>query len=405
MMYPNHDRVPNVVVRGLYHVGYFIGDFVPMFLNMIDGMYWSIKRLVAFIVGLLVDSSIFIVVISSIAFSVGHSIELLREVGAENGREYFGVAMFEVIYLGSSATLTRFLMKKRKPVGFVGWMGLLFTLLGFLIGLGFVWWSNVHGLAPTTEGFVVGSLVPVLVLVCEGILAFRYMSEIQDDTTGANTSTTNNTNNRTDNHDNSDHRHNINTNVMIANNNVNDDNSDQRQQGKTDKDNKATNTADKSDNDNASVRNALQRQQHSNNDDNNDSNNNDNDRRSMNVNNGDNNVSNDNQHGRNTTNANHNDNNNHNHNSCDNTTAGANNKHNNTDNKNDATNKVVNMSERKRKKRRELDPDTVLAIFQAKGSNAHIGRKFGVSAETVRKIKLGERHADVTAPYRQRQAK
>lgn len=356
MMYPNHDRVPNVVVRGLYHVGYFIGDFVPMFLNMIDGMYWSIKRLVAFIVGLLVDSSIFIVVISSIAFSVGHSIELLREVGAQNGREYFGVAMFEVIYLGSSATLTRFLMKKRKPVGFVGWMGLLFTLLGFLIGLGFVWWSNVHGLEPTTEGRVVGSLVPLLVLIGEGILAFRYMSEIQqDDITSANTSKTNNTNN----HENSNHRHNRNANTMIANNNdnVNDDNSDQRQQGKTDKDNKATNTADKSDNDSAAVRNTLQHQQHSNNDDNDDSNTND--RRSMNAN--------------------------------------------NTDN-NDTTKKVVNMNER-RKKRRELDPDTVLAIFRAKGSNAHIGKQFGVSAETVRKIKNGERHANVTAPYRQRQAK
>lgn len=372
--YPNHDRVPNVVVRGLYHVGYFIGDFVPMFLNMIDGMYWSIKRLVAFIVGLLVDSSIFIVVISSIAFSVGHSIELLREVGAQNGREYFGVAMFEVIYLGSSATLTRFLMKKRKPVGFVGWMGLLFTLLGFLIGLGFVWWSNVHGLEATTEGRVVGSLVPLLVLIGEGILAFRYMSEIQqDDITSANTSKTNNTNN----HDNSNHRHNRNANTMIANNNdnVNDDNSDQRQQGKTDKDNKATNTADKSDNDSAAVRNTLQHQQHSNNDDNDDSNTND--RRSMNANNGDNN----NQHGRNTTNANNNHNDN-----------------------NDTTKKVVNMNER-RKKRRELDPDTVLAIFRAKGSNAHIGKQFGVSAETVRKIKNGERHANVTAPYRQRQAK
>lgn len=390
--YPNHDRVPNVVVRGLYHVGYFIGDFVPMFLNMIDGMYWSIKRLVAFIVGLLVDSSIFIVVISSIAFSVGHSIELLREVGAQNGREYFGVAMFEVIYLGSSATLTRFLMKKRKPVGFVGWMGLLFTLLGFLIGLGFVWWSNVHGLEPTTEGRVVGSLVPLLVLIGEGILAFRYMSEIQqDDITSANTSKTNNTNN----HDNSNHRHNRNANTMIANNNdnVNDDNSDQRQQGKTDKDNKATNTADKSDNDSAAVRNTLQHQQHSNNDDNDDSNTND--RRSMNANNGDNN----NQHGRNTTNANNNHNDNINH--SVNTTVVAN--HNNTDN-NDTTKKVVNMNER-RKKRRELDPDTVLAIFRAKGSNAHIGKQFGVSAETVRKIKNGERHANVTAPYRQRQAK
>jgi hypothetical protein len=46
-----------------------------------------------------------------------------------------------------------------------------------------------------------------------------------------------------------------------------------------------------------------------------------------------------------------------------------------------------------------------IAIFRAKGSNAHIGKQFGVSAETVRKIKNGERHANVTAPYRQRQAK
>lgn len=361
MNYPNHDRYPNVIVRGLYRVGYFIGDFVPMFLNMIDGIYWSIKRLVAFIVGLIVDSSIFIVVISSIVFSVGHSIELMRESGAQNGLEYFGVAMFEVIYLGSSATLTRLLMEKRKPVGFVGWMGLLFSLLGFLIGLGFVWWSNVHGMQPTLEGRIVGSLVPVLVLIGEGILVFRYMSEIQqDNTTGANTSNNHDNNNR-----------NASTTVTNNNDTGKGDNSDP-QQGKTDK-----NTA--GDNNKAAAHNTLRHQQHGNNDD---SNNNDGGR--SNVNNDDNNV----QQGCNTTNASSNDN--------TNVVARQ---------SNDVTpTKVVNI-ERKRRKRRELDPETVLAIFQAKGSNAHIGKQFGVSAETVRKIKIGERHADVTAPYRQRQAK
>ena len=385
--YPNHDRVPNVIVRGLYSVGYFIGDFVPLLLNLIDGVYWAIKRLVAFIVGLLVESSIFVVIIGSIVFSVTHSIEQMRSVGATNGLEYVGILMFEVIYIGSSATLTSFLIKKRKPVGFIEWMGLIFTLLGFFVGLGFVWWSNVNGMAPTKEGFIIGSMVPVLVLISEGILAF-----LQHNTT------------KGDNYDNSNHQRNRNANTMIANNdNGNNYNSNQRQQGKTDKYNKSTNDTDKSDSDSATVRNTLKQQQHSNNDDDDNDNSNTNVRRSMSADNGDNN----NKHGCNTTNANSalnsSDNaninraNNTNINHSDNTTVDTN--HNNTDN-NDTTKKVVNMNER-RKKRRELDPDTVIAIFQAEGSNAHIGRKFGVSAETVRKIKLGERHADLTAPYRQ----
>lgn len=63
--------------------------------------------------------------------------------------------------------------------------------------------------------------------------------------------------------------------------------------------------------------------------------------------------------------------------------------------------KVVDMAERRKK---DLDDDTIIAIFLAEGSNAEIGRQYGVSAETVRRIKLGKRHAHITAPYRNRQA-
>jgi hypothetical protein len=282
-----HYREPNKIVRKLYAVGYFIGDFVPLLFSLINGVYWVCKQLIAFIVGLLIESSIFIVIIGSIIFSVSHSIRQLRSVGATNGLEFIGVLMFEVIYIGASATLTSFLMKRRLPNGFMEWMGLGFTFLGFIVGLTFVWWSNVKGMVPTLEGRIIGSMVPVLVLISEGILAFRYISDLQHDT----------------------------------DNNQHNENGDRE---KADK-NKIANANDTTDADDNQDRNT----------------------KSNNV---------------------------------------------------EAT-KVVNMSERK--KRKGLDPETVVAIFLAKGSNAHIGRKFGVSPETVRKIKLGERHADITAPYRQ----
>lgn len=63
------------------------------------------------------------------------------------------------------------------------------------------------------------------------------------------------------------------------------------------------------------------------------------------------------------------------------------------------TTKVVDMMER-RKNKKELDEATVIEIFLAKGSNAEIAKRYGVSAETVRRIKVGQRHADITAPYR-----
>jgi uncharacterized membrane protein YhaH (DUF805 family) len=64
------------------------------------------------------------------------------------------------------------------------------------------------------------------------------------------------------------------------------------------------------------------------------------------------------------------------------------------------TDRVVDMMERKNKRKKELDHETIKGIYLAEGSNAAIGRKYGVNAETVRRIKLGLRHAEITAPLR-----
>lgn len=173
--YPGHERVPNFIVRALYGVGYFLGDFVPLILNFIDGIYTAIKRLLAFIVGLLIEASTVIVLIGTIAFSVVHSIELLRRAGATGGLEYVGVLMFEVVFISSTAMMTGMFMsgkKLRKNPGF--W----FCVSGFTVGTLFVLWSNISAMAPSWEGKIIGIMTPVLLIIAEGLLAYRNMDVV-----------------------------------------------------------------------------------------------------------------------------------------------------------------------------------------------------------------------------------
>lgn len=171
--YPGHERVPNVIVRWLYGVGYFVGDFVPLILNFINGVYMSIKRLLAFIVGLLIEASTVIVLIGTIVFSISHSIELLQRAGATGGFEYVGVLIFEVVFISCSAVLTGILMsgEKNPHKNFGFW----FVLAGFASGIAFVLWSNVTAMVPTWEGMIIGIMTPVMLIIAEGILAYRNM--------------------------------------------------------------------------------------------------------------------------------------------------------------------------------------------------------------------------------------
>lgn len=174
--YPGHERVPNIIVWSLYWLGHFVGDFVPLILNLIDGVYLAIKRLLAFIVGLLIEASTVIVLIGTIAFSIAHSIELLRRAGATGGLEYVGVLMFEIVFISSTATLTGMLMSRRPNL--IKTAGFWFCSAGFIVGIVFVLWSNVSAMTPSWEGWTIGIMTPVLLIIAEGLLAYRYMDGV-----------------------------------------------------------------------------------------------------------------------------------------------------------------------------------------------------------------------------------
>lgn len=169
VIYPNHTRTPNVVVRGLYSVGFFIADFGPMFVNLFNAIYITARKLFAFLIGLLIELSTVIILIGTIAFSVYHSLELLRRGGAVGGMEYVGVIMFEIVFISSVATMTRSLMKGERPDGY--------SFIGFVLGFLFVEWSNITGMAQNWTGWIIGFFTPILLIIAEGILAYQFLSD------------------------------------------------------------------------------------------------------------------------------------------------------------------------------------------------------------------------------------
>ncbi|MBA4544298.1 hypothetical protein H1164_15710 [Thermoactinomyces daqus] len=177
--YPRHSRTPNLLVCGLYKLGYLIADFGPMLINLFDTIYTNIRKLFAFIVGLLIETSTVIVLLGTIVFSIFHSIELLRRAGATGGMEYIGLVMFEVVFISSTAILTKCVAKKKKTK--LTWLGIVFSALGFIIGILFVEWSNISGMAHTRTGQIIGFTTPILLIIAEGILAYQHLSQSEEE--------------------------------------------------------------------------------------------------------------------------------------------------------------------------------------------------------------------------------
>jgi hypothetical protein len=168
--YPNHRRMPNIVVRGLYQVGYFFADFGPLFVNLFNVVYLNLRRLFGFFVGLLIEISTVIVLLATITFSIFHSIELLQRAGATGGMEYVGVAIFEVVFISSTALLTKTLMNGKMP----DWA----SITGFIAGIIFVEVSNITGMADNWTGRIIGGSIPFMLVISEGVLAYRALSEL-----------------------------------------------------------------------------------------------------------------------------------------------------------------------------------------------------------------------------------
>lgn len=167
--YPRHTRTPNLLVCGIYGIGYLIADFGPMIINLFDTVYTNIRKLFAFIVGLLIEVSTVIVLLATITFSIFHSIELLQRAGATGGMEYVGVAIFEVVFISSTALMTKTLMNREIP----DWA----SITGFIAGIIFVEVSNITGMADNWTGRIIGGSIPFMLVISEGVLAYRALGE------------------------------------------------------------------------------------------------------------------------------------------------------------------------------------------------------------------------------------
>lgn len=147
-----YKRRPNPIVRGLYIVFEFFGDFVPMF----DALFSFLGRTVLILVNL-------IILASAIIISAAHSLELMRYAGMRGGLEWVGMVAFELTFIFSSHLLDKDFRRRNWKSGWATWTG-------FLMGVVFVGFSNYMGMAHNKVGRTIGLAIPALLIVSKGLL-------------------------------------------------------------------------------------------------------------------------------------------------------------------------------------------------------------------------------------------
>jgi len=152
-----YHRRPNAVVRGLYHVFHWFGDFGPMF----SALFGFFGRSLMVVVN-------FLILLGIIIISFSHSLELLRYAGLRNGLEWVGVFVWESAFIYSSIVLSRDF--KNGTHGWAPWVG-------FLAGLTFVIVSNYTGMEDNPAGKIIGVSTPLLLLVFKGVLAHQFKNK------------------------------------------------------------------------------------------------------------------------------------------------------------------------------------------------------------------------------------
>lgn len=150
-----HTRKPNWVVRSIYWIVDWFGDF--KFLASALGN--AMSR-----IGLVITN--FIILIGVIAMSVAHSLTLLRMAGAKDGLEYVGVVVWELLFIYSSIILAKQMREGR--------YGLSWAWVGFGMGFMFVEASNIVGMWDTISGRIIGAATPILLLVSKGLLGEQF---------------------------------------------------------------------------------------------------------------------------------------------------------------------------------------------------------------------------------------
>ena len=157
-----HKRKPNFVVRFIYALADWFGDFGPLLS--------STKRGVGYLSSLVGHSLLLVVtlVITGLIVltSAIHSLELLKWIGFSGWTAYPILIVVEAIFLTGSIQMDlAFKYDKYFPVR---------PILGFTAGLIFVLASNIVGLADNIGGLLFGIATPFLLIIAKAMLAWQY---------------------------------------------------------------------------------------------------------------------------------------------------------------------------------------------------------------------------------------
>jgi hypothetical protein len=164
-----HTRKPNWVVRALYWIFDWFGDFGPMFRSMGRGIGKTARGTWDFLVKAVMLTINLVLVVGIIYLSVQHSYRLLIYAGLKPGLEAFvGVGIFETVFVYCSVAID--IANKRGRRATWAWVA-------FLIGFIFVEVSNYTGMADNWVGRAVGITIPFLLLVMKKVLEQQFKKE------------------------------------------------------------------------------------------------------------------------------------------------------------------------------------------------------------------------------------
>jgi len=149
-----HDRKPNFIVRGIYAIADWLGDFA----YLVNQTKQSMTSFFLLTVNL-------IMLICIIITSAAHSLQLLRYAGAAGGLEYFLLIVWELLFITSS-----FLLDRAFKLGKYGeWQ----LWLPFVMGLAFIEASNIVGMAGNLAGLLIGGSTFIVLLSLKWMLIWQ----------------------------------------------------------------------------------------------------------------------------------------------------------------------------------------------------------------------------------------
>jgi hypothetical protein len=164
-----HTRKPNGLVRFLYWIFDWLGDFGPMFRTLGRGIGATAKGTWGFLVRAVLITINILLMAGIIYVSVGHSYNMLVLAGMSGTAAIVFVGVWETVFIYCSILidLDHYRGKKSGPAPWIG----------FLMGFAFVIVSNYMGMANNIIGKTIGISTPILLLVMKKVLQYQFQKK------------------------------------------------------------------------------------------------------------------------------------------------------------------------------------------------------------------------------------